>query len=277
MKKNSRLKVGVTYRTPTPTPTPEPSPTPTPAGQAIAEAIQGSGVTITNPVYSGSNEAQGPIAGVFGAPTGTAMLRSSTSEAWLLSTGLVADALKDPPEPGDSFFASYDFMLPGDDTLASLLPLDEEGNRPSTRDAAFVTFRVVPQGTRLDIRYRFASEEYNEWVGSRYNDVMGIFVNGANCATVPDPSGGAPLAVAVNSVNSGGPSGEPPVNPELHVDNLYPPYKANTSFDGFTVPLTCSVATTPGTPLEVKVGVADTSDGIFDTAIALLNDGVSSS
>lgn len=40
------------------------------------------------------------------------------------------------------------------------------------------------------------------------------------------------------------------------------------------MPLTCSVPVEPGEPVEVKIAVADASDAIYDSAIALLDEGI---
>lgn len=56
---------------------------------------------------------------------------------------------------------------------------------------------LKPTGHTLHIRYLFASEEYPEYVGSDYDDVMGVFVNGNNCAHAP----GTTDRISVNSIN----------------------------------------------------------------------------
>ncbi len=48
----------------------------------------------------------------------------------------------------------------------------------------------------------------------------------------------------------------------------------STSMDGLTVPLTCSVPVTPGQPVTVQIAVADTTDGIYDSAVALVDGGI---
>jgi hypothetical protein len=44
--------------------------------------------------------------------------------------------------------------------------------------------------------------------------------------------------------------------------------------DGITTPFTCSVPVTPGQPVTIKIAVADASDGIYDSAVALLDGGI---
>jgi len=109
--------------------------------------------------------------------------------------------------------------------------------------------------------YVFASEEYNEFVGSPYNDVVAIFVNGVNCAN----QGGQP--VSVNTINHG-------VNDVLYVDNATG--LRDTEMDGMTVPLTCVAPVSPGAVNHVKIAIADTSDAIWDAAVFLAAGGVRS-
>ena len=47
----------------------------------------------------------------------------------------------------------------------------------------------VPTSPDLQINYVFASEEYQEWVDTAFNDVFAFWVNGVNCATVANPGG----------------------------------------------------------------------------------------
>ena len=39
-------------------------------------------------------------------------------------------------------------------------------------------FDIIPSGDSLKFNFVFGSEEYNEWVGSQYNDVFGFFISG---------------------------------------------------------------------------------------------------
>ena len=138
--------------------------TPNP-GSEIAGDVAGPGVAITSPDSGGT------------AGTGRVPSFDGQGDAWVLSTGLIAQVTG----TDSSFFASSDRGEPGNATLSSLA--GEE-----TQDATFVNMTVTPSGNRLRIDYMFGSEEYPEYVGSSYNDVMGVFVNGQNCATVPGTS-----------------------------------------------------------------------------------------
>lgn len=200
----------------------------------------GAGVTGVKEVLVGGNEQIGHVDGL--APG---------SSTWVLSTGKIGDVVGPPDQ-----FISTNLSGPGDSDLTALVGFE-------TYDAASFTTTVIPDGTTLHIRYVFASEEYPEYVGSRFNDVMLVDVNGVNCATVP----GTNEPVAVNSVNEGTNSG-------YYVDNSAGASGYGTSMDGLTVPLTCSIPVTPGQPVTIKMAVADTSDGEYDTAVAVLDGGI---
>lgn len=174
--------------------------------------------------------------------------------AWILSTGNAADIIGVPSQE-----ASTDLGEPGDDTLSTL------SGKP-TYDAASYTVTLVPTGSMLHVKYVFASEEYPEWVDSAYNDVMAVFVNGVNCATISETN----IPVSINTINDH-------TNASYYIDNSTSASGYNTSMDGLTVPLTCSVPVTPGVPVTVKIAVADASDHVLDSAVALLDQGIWSS
>lgn len=173
------------------------------------------------------------------------------SKAWVLSTGLVSNATGSP-----STFASTNLGNPGNTTLSSY-------SGSSTYDAASYKVTLIPTGSTLHVKYVFASEEYPEYVGSRFNDVMAIFVNGNNCALVP----GTNSPVSINTVNQY-------TNSAYYVDNSTGASGYSTSYDGLTKPLVCSVPVTPGVPTTVEIALADAGDGSYDSAVALLDKGI---
>jgi hypothetical protein len=78
---------------------------------------------------------------------------------------------------------------------------------------------------------------------------------------------GTSTPVSVNTINA-------QTNSAYYVDNSTGAAGYHTTMDGLTVPLTCSVPVTPGQPVTVKVAVADTSDAIYDSAVALVDGGI---
>lgn len=172
-------------------------------------------------------------------------------KAWVLSTGDIKDVVGAP-----SYFASTNLGQPGNAELSNL-------SGHNTYDAVTYTTTLIPSGDTLHVRYVFSSDEYPDFVGSQYNDVMAIFVNGENCAFVP----GTNIPVAINTINH-------LTNSQFYIDNQSGASGYGTSMNGLTVPLTCSVPVTPGVPVTVKISLADTSDPYYDSAIALLDGGI---
>jgi hypothetical protein len=148
----------------------------------------------------------------------------------------------------------------------------------STYDAAVLEFDFVPEGDRLEFNYVFASEEYQEWTNTQFNDVFGFFLNGNNIALIPNTK----TPVAINSVHST--SWGAKANPEFYRDNNYPhpwnmmeyngePCKPGTDtpfrteFDGFTTVLTAFAEVKEGQTYHIKLAVADRGDYSLDSAV----------
>ncbi|HZK04970.1 MAG TPA: choice-of-anchor L domain-containing protein [Actinomycetaceae bacterium] len=205
-----------------------------------SEDVLGPGVTLLEDVVVGTPAQWGYLDGF-----------SDSGPAWLLSTGVAQEAVNSP-----GFFASTDLQMPGDEHLSAL-------SGWATRDAASYTAKVVPAGDTINVKYMFASEEYPDFVDSVFNDVMAIYVDGTNCAFVP----GTDDPVSVNTVNAG-------TNSEYFRANHDGSAAPSVAYGGMTVPLTCSVPVTPGQPVTVSIAIADASDAVYDSAIALMDKGI---
>lgn len=208
--------------------------------QEPGDSVLGTGVTKLDDSTTGAPVQWGHLDGF--APGG---------KTWVLSTGDIADAVGDPSD-----FASTDTGTPGDADLTAFAGYP-------TNNAAAYEVKLVPHSPHLHVEYVFASEEYPEYVDSEFNDVMEVMVDGHNCATVP----GTTTPVSINTVNDH-------TNAAYYVDNTAGAAGYHTSMDGLTVPLTCNATVTPGKPVTVKIAVADASDGIYDSAVALLDKGI---
>ncbi len=209
----------------------------------LAETLAGTGVTVSNVSYTGAAAAAGQFTGMgaSGIPTGV-----------MLSSGGAIDAVG----PNDSESTTGAMDQAGDADLDALV-----GRQ--TRDASALTFTFVPQYSTITIRYAFGSEEYTEFVGSQYNDVFGLFVNGQNCATVDG------VAVAVNNVN-------PSTRSHLYRDNPAGSNLIDLEYDGITTVLTCQAPVNAGVANTLKLAIADTSDSVLDSAVFIEADGVAS-
>jgi hypothetical protein len=209
-------------------------------GGTPTDDVVGDGVTVISDDLSGLPAQWGKVEGFVPG-----------ENTWILSTGRVQDAVGHP-----SFFASTNLGGPGDPQLTALSGFP-------TYDAAAYTVTVVPNGQTLNVRYVFASEEYPEYVGSQFNDVMAVFIDGENCALVP----GTSLPVSINTINH-------LTNSQYYVDNQFGAAGYGTTMDGLTTPLTCTVPVTPGQPVTIRIAVADASDAVWDSAVALLDGGI---
>ncbi|HZF69811.1 choice-of-anchor L domain-containing protein [Sulfuricurvum sp.] len=256
----------------------------------LASQIQGPGITITNPKLSVGKASQ---AGTFS--NGIAGAGLEVDQGIILTTMDVATAFKANSSTHTSITNS------GSSTDSDLLAIDSR----SRYDTVVFSFDVtLGANTRLlMIDYQFASEEYNEWVGSQFNDAFGFFISGGdlnqtyNIARVVDDSSIVTTqnifkydTVTVNNVNRGSigsqSNGAPVIltNSKYFIDNCYlkdpGTYYVNSSdctqkksmvnveFDGLTHRLHATLDNlTPGQTYHFKMAIADTSDAAWDTGV----------
>ncbi len=151
---------------------------------ALVNALLGSdsGATVSNVTFTGPESA----AGTFSGATGILAFDGGV----ILSSGRVVDVAG----PNSSDSTSTSFLTPGDPDLDGLIP------GYTTWDAAVLEFDFDCQGVpNVSFEYVFASEEYNEYTNSPFNNVFGFFLDGTNIALLPD--GVTP--VSINNVNGG--------------------------------------------------------------------------
>ncbi|SKA86903.1 hypothetical protein SAMN02745130_02752 [Thiothrix eikelboomii] len=142
-------------------------------------------------------------------------------------------------------------------------------------DPSIIEFDIIPEGDRVNFLLVFGSDEYPEYVCSKFNDVFGLFISGPgftgtqNAAFLPDTK----QAIAVNNVNAGvagslkdGASCQL-TNSAYFVDNGNGSGKTGTQLDGFTTPLTASLGGLQAKQrYHVKLALADTGDQAYDSA-----------
>ena len=129
----------------------------------LAQALVGPGVTVSNVTFSGTNASAGLFSGGLTAGIGL-------GSGVVLSSGSAAAAVG--PNSDDSF--STTLNTAGDASLDGLVP------GRSTYDATVLEFDVTVSTPVLTVQYVFASEEYDEYAGTGYNDVFGFFVDGVS-------------------------------------------------------------------------------------------------
>ncbi len=188
-------------------------------------------------------------------------------------------------ETGIYLTSGAGFNIPGPNLSSSKSSSNGLGGHPlldnittaPTYDASVLEFDFLPLNDTVKCRFVFGSEEYNEYVGSTFNDVFGFFVSG------PDPLGGnyvdknialipgTEIPIAINNVNYGWaapnvvPTG-PCTNCEYFVDNTA---GATIEYDAFTTVITLWVLVIPDESYHFAIAVADAGDHIFDSGVLL--------
>lgn len=218
-----------------------------------------SGIAVNSVTYAGA----GVASGTFGGGTGIIGFESGI----LLTSGSARLAIG----PNNMAGATGNNNRGGSSLLNALIP------GYLTYDASLLTIAFVPTSHFVKFSYVFASEEYNEWVGSAYNDVFGFFVNGVNHALLP----GTTTPVSINNVNCGHsdnaldangnaiPAAAPGTGPNCnyYIDNFNG--ALDTQYDGLTKVLTFVAPVDPGIENILVLGIADAGDRVLDSGVFL--------
>ncbi len=252
----------------------------------LAAKIQGNGITITNPTIVHGDGSQ---VGIFSNGINGAGLELDEG---IILTGMdVENSFKPNTSWGKSIEASGTFNDP------DLTAIDANA---IYNPIVFEFDVTLDANTRLLlIDYQFASEEYNEFVGSQFNDAFGFFISGGdlgqtyNIARVVDNQTYVKIAnlnnydtVTVNNVNNGVNSSNSyygqsasPKNSSFYIDNCndtFPSWLGCTQtnspvaveYDGLTHTLHATLDNlTPGQTYHFKMAIADTGDSAWDTGV----------
>jgi Hint domain len=213
----------------------------------MANTIMGDGITVLNATYSGASTSKaiysngGLSPGVVPGTTGV-----------IFSTGRAADFTQSNGDPNRSNGTGSDSA--GVDNNAQFNTI--AGAR--TFDASFIDIDFRPVGNVMTFQFVLSSEEYPEFANSQYNDVVGVWINGAH---VP-----VSIGTGINGItNINGNT-----QPNLYRNNLTDDF--NTEMDGFTLTLSLTVPVNAGVTNSIRIGVADTSDAAYDTNLLIAAD-----
>ncbi len=226
------------------------------SANALVSNLIGQGVSFSNASYTGRDVAIGTFNGV----SSNIGLNSGV----IITSGHINVA----PGPNNNGGASYSNNGPNIQELEILA-------QSVTYDGAILEFDFVPQSNLISFRYVFASEEYNEYVCSEFNDAFAFFITGPgimgaeNLAVVPSTT----LPVTINTINNGlvGALGSASNSPCELGNSAY--FVGNTlqtvQYDGFTTVLTAQRAVIPCQTYHIRLMIADGADDIFDSAVFL--------
>lgn len=209
----------------------------------LATLLEGLNVTITNVEVNCPQAAMGHF-------TGSSEM--GITEGLMVTTG-TAEGIAGPSSTAVSVFNG----TPGDADLEA-----ELGQSGSTYDGCALEFDCIPLGDTLLFNFSFGSEEYQEFVGSAFNDAFAIYLSGpgfdvpTNVAALPNGT-----LVSINNVNEISNAG-------YYHNNEVPPGQY-VGYDGFTTNLTAFAVVQPGEDYHFKVVVVDVADGVFDSGVFL--------
>lgn len=156
------------------------------------------------------------------------------------------------------------------------------------KDMVEIEFSFIAQSDSISFNYCFGSHEYDGYTCSNFNDVFGFFLEGSyingttaptgqtivrNIATIP----GTTIPIAVNTINSGSPSGSYPAsnctsaNPNFVAHSAY--YNASngsiTTLDGYTDKFTATAEVECGGWYTIRLKLANVSDNALSSAVFL--------
>lgn len=220
---------------------------PTGDAETLASNLIGAGITLVpgSATYTGAANASGLFSG--GAASGL-----DFDKGILLTSGDAVGAVG----PNNTSGYTGDNGLPGYPPLSAL-------SGHTTYDATILSFKFETVSGDLYFRYVFASEEYNEYVGSQFNDVFAFFVDGVNVALVP----GTNDPVTINTINNG-------ANSAYYVDNITSVIY-DIQYDGFTTNLVAKALGLGTGQHEIVLAIADASDYILDSGVFIQGSGFS--
>lgn len=203
-------------------------------GNAMAGALAGSGISISNVKYTGAEAASGIFSGGTEVDSNNVQLIPiGISKGVILTTGMAISAVG-----GNHDNVSYGHGEDGDSDLGD-----------GTYDAAVLSFDFTSLSGKLYFNFLFATEEVNlddpdddRYVPYLYNDIIGVFLDGKLIEGITVGS-----AVA---------------NPGL-LDNWGEYY---TQYNGLTEVMSSKTEVSAGTH-TLKFAIADYGDDLYDSAL----------
>ena len=222
---------------------------------ALAQAILGSGVTVSNATLN----CYGKGAGTFNY-SGTTL---GVTNGIILTTGYATDAALTPAQivsqsTGNNF---------ADPDIATIVAGGATSG--TINDVCYIAFDFVPLCNQISVTFEFGSSEYDGYQCASYNDAFGLFLTGpnpgggtyssANAATLPN---GTP--VSISNINNGQDQCTSASNPSYYVDNST---GTDVVYEGLTTAITSVKAVVPCSTYHMKIAIADVGDEAFDSGV----------
>ena len=192
-------------------------------GADLANSILGAGISLV----PGSVTYSGAGSGASGSFTGGVSAGIGIESGLILTTGLASNAVG---------------------------PNSSGGSTSGSGTTSTLSFSFTTLGGDLYFNYVFASEEYNEWVNSTFNDKFQFNLDGVNIALLP----GSGTPVEIDTVNLG-------TNPSLYNNNDTGAF--NIQYDGFTDVLTAQALGLSAGTHTISLTIFDVGDSALDSAV----------
>jgi len=178
------------------------------------------------------------------------------SKGVILTTGSVSDVAN----PQTFFCSVANGNNYADPDLTSIV----SNARFDVSTLEFVFQVTDPAARSITFNSVFGSEEYPQYVGSTYNDIVKIFISG------PKPCGGNYVKqnicnVTINTYNAGSNASQFVANYSLNYPDI--------AWGGYTTKISNTFDVVPCQTYTVKIAVADAGDGILDSGV-LIEDAV---
>ena len=235
--------------------------------------LLGEGVTASNIVFTGYPDQIGFFNGVnsnIGLDSGIVLSAGPVSEMVNIAAASYAGNSYNPPGAGDP-----DLL-----TIAqSVTTNPSAGSITATNDAAILEFDFIPNGDTVRFNFVFASDEYNTWINSSFNDVFAFLISGPgitgpyasppafpdgaeNFALVP----GTDLPITISTIYDEPSETPPQMNAEYYISNV-----GGTThiFNAFTTVIEIEAPVICGELFHFKFGVADCQDTFLASSVFL--------
>ena len=216
----------------------------------MAETIFGDGVTVVSADYSGDSRSSAIYS------NGDALAPGATpgDSGVILSTGRASSYTNSSGDPNRATDTSRNTS--GENNNSDF----NAAAGARTYDASYLDVSFIPDASVMTVEFVFSSEEFPEYQGSIYQDVVAVWVNGS--VVEMDVGGGA--------ANPGNVSAS--INENLYLDNTGDDF--NTEMDGLTITMTLTMYVNPGEVNDIRFGIADVGDSSYDSNLLIAADSV---
>lgn len=229
------------------------------ASDPIANLVNALGGNTTNIFNVQSNIVlnKDSLIGTFNDPTSSIL--GLSKKGVILGTGYLHKILG-----SSSRFVSDQCGLPGDANLDAYVNGTNPTNPTPTFDAVVLEFDFIPYNDTISFNYSFGSEEYPEYVGSRYNDIFAFEILGNeypvynNIALIPNTN----TPVAINNVNA-----VSNASYFINNENVASPFFNTITMDGLTKGLVAKAKVTPCKTYHLRLSIADVGDQQYDSYV----------